>query len=159
MAFLIDGNNLIGQIPALNIKDPTSRNRLIFRLLIFQKVKKTRIILVFDGPPDLTLSENTFQEIPFSVHYPTFDEDADTVIKDIISKQTDLRQFHVVSSDREIQMYARTKGAKSLNCANFNQMLKRTMREHKKLAEMEKNTSTPSPLEVKHWVDIFSSKK
>ena len=159
MAFLVDGNNLIGQTPTLSVKDPKSRHRLIFRLLIFQKVKNTRVILVFDGPPDLSLSENTFQGIPFSVHHPAFDEDADMVIKDIISKQTDLRQFHVVSSDREIQTYARSKGAKSLNCVEFNRMLKQTMREHKNLSEMEKNTATPSPLEVKHWTDIFNLKK
>ena len=32
-------------------------------------------------------------------------------------------------------------------------------RGHIVLAEMEKDTTTPSPLEIKHWIDIFSSKK
>ena len=159
MAFLIDGNNLIGQTPGLSIKDPKSRHYLVFRLLIFQKVKNTRVMLVFDGPPDLSLSEDTFQGIPFTVYYPAYDEDADTVIKNIISKQTDTRQFHVVSADREIRMCARSKGAKSLNCADFNRMLKQALRKQKKLAEMEKDTVTPSPLEIKHWIDILSSKK
>lgn len=159
MAFLIDGNNLIGQTPSLSVKDPKSRQRLIFRLLIFQKIKNTRVILVFDGHPDLSLPADMFQGVPFSVHYPAFEEDADTVIKDIISKQTDLRQFHVVSSDRDLQTYARSQGAKSLNCDDFNRMLKQTIREHKKLAELEKNVSLPSPLEIKHWIEIFNTKK
>jgi predicted RNA-binding protein with PIN domain len=159
MAYLIDGNNLIGHHPSLSLKNPKSRYHLISKLLIFQKVKNTRMIIVFDGPPDLDLLGDKFPEIPLSVHYPALDQNADMIIKNIIAKQTDLRRFFVVTSDRDLQSYARSKGAQGINCENFNRMLKKAIREHKKSTEMEKDVSMPSPLEVKHWSDIFKTQK
>ena len=159
MPYLIDGNNFIGHLSSASLKDPHSRLHLISRLLHFQKVKNTRIILVFDGPPDPDLSDKTFAGIPFSVIYPEYDQNADSVIKEIISKQTDLRQFFVVSSDREIKYNARSQGAKSLSCREFNRRLKEALKEYRKNAEMEKHVRTPTPLEIEHLTDIFKQKK
>jgi predicted RNA-binding protein with PIN domain len=159
MPYLIDGNNLIGNMPDLSLRNRVDRYRLLMRLLNFQQFKNTRIILVFDGPPDDNFSSEKFQGIPFSVRTPPIGENADMVIQDIISQETDLRQFFVVSSDREIQRYARASGAKSLKCEEFMRELKAARREHRESAEMEKQEEFPSPLEVKHWAEIFRSKK
>jgi predicted RNA-binding protein with PIN domain len=157
--YLIDGNNFIGHLSSESLKDPHSRHHLISRLLNFQKVKKTRIMLVFDGPPDPDLSDKAFNGIPFSVIYPPEDQNADSVIKEIISRQTDLRQFYVVSSDREIKYNARSQGAKSLSCQEFNRQLKEALKEYRKNAEMEKHVQTPTPLEIEYLTHIFKKKK
>ncbi|MFW6124112.1 MAG: NYN domain-containing protein [Acidobacteriota bacterium] len=159
MPYLIDGNNFIGYLPTLEIKSPESRYELISRLIIFQKVKHTRVMVVFDGPPDPNLIDEDFKGMSFYVLYPDFGQDADTVIKKIISKETDLRQFFVVSSDREIKFFAKSKGAKSLNCQEFNKQLKKALKRYKKIMELEKNVEFPSPLEVKFWSKIFERKK
>jgi predicted RNA-binding protein with PIN domain len=159
MPYLIDGNNLIGHLPFLEIKSPESRLELISRLIIFQKVKNTRVMVVFDGPPDPNISEEDFKGMSFYVYYPDFGQNADTVIKKIISKETDLRQFFVVSSDREIKFFAKSKGAKSINCQEFNRQLKKALKKYKKNMEMEKNVELPSPLEVKLWSKLFERKK
>ncbi|HZX11609.1 MAG TPA: NYN domain-containing protein [Acidobacteriota bacterium] len=159
MPYLIDGNNLIGYLPTLKIRSNESRYELISRLIIFQKVKNTRVMVVFDGPPDPNLTEEDFKGIPFFVHYPDFGQNADTVIKKIISKETDLRRFFVVSSDNEIKFYAKSKGAKSLNCQEFNKQLKKALKKYKKIMELEKNVEPPSPLEVKLWSNLFERKK
>ena len=159
MPYLIDGNNLIGHMPDLSLKNRVDRYRLISRLLNFQRVKKTRIILVFDGPPDENFAPDKFQGIPFSVRFPAMDENADMVIQEIISQETDLRQFFVVSTDREIRRFASASGAKSLKCEEFLRELKAARREHRENAEMEKQEEFPSPLEVKHWTEIFRIKK
>ncbi len=159
MPYLIDGNNLIGYIPAYDIKDPRSRYRLIAALLIFQSIKKRRIILVFDGPPDPNITDSEFREKSFSIIYPPPEENADSVIKDVISKQTDLRNFFVVSTDHDIRKYAYMKGAKSLTCKEFSRQLNETRKEYKKLLEMEKNVTLPSPLEVDYWKKIFDTEK
>jgi hypothetical protein len=65
----------------------------------------------------------------------------------------------VVSSDREIKDYARKEGAKPLTCVEFNKELKSVLKKHKKQRELEKNVDFPSPLEVDHWIDIFTTKK
>ena len=159
MPYLIDGNNFIGHLSSTALKDPRSRLDLISRLLNFQKVKNTRIILVFDGPPDPDLSDKTFAGMPFSIIYPKFDQNADAVIKEIISKQTDLRRFLVVSSDREIKDNARSQGAKSLSCREFNRQLKEALKVFRKNAEMEKPVQPPTPLEIEQLTDIFKQKK
>lgn len=159
MPYLIDGNNLIGYLPTLEIKAPESRYELISRLLIFQKVKNTRVIVVFDGAPDPNISEEDFEGMSFYVFYPDMGQNADEIIKKIISKETDLRRFFVVSSDREIQFYAKSKGAQSLNCQEFNKQLKRALKKYKKTMEWEKNVELPSPLEVKFWSKLFERKK
>ncbi len=159
MPYLIDGNNLLGHMPDLSLKNRVDRYRLLSRLLSFQQVKNTRVILVFDGPPDDNFAPEKFQGIPFSVRSPAAEENADMVIQDIISQETDLRQFFVVSSDREIRRYAHAKGAKSIKCEEFLRELKAARREHRESAEMEKQEEFPSPLEIKHWAEIFRKNK
>ena len=159
MAYLIDGNNFIGHISALALRDPRSKHRLISSLKKFQKQKKTRVLVVFDGPPDPDLISEQFREKNFSVIFPSPEQNADKVIKEIISKETDLRRFFVVSSDREIKNFAKSKGAKPLSCKDFNRKLKSTLKEHREYLEEEKRQDTPSSLEVKQWLKIFKDKR
>lgn len=157
MPYLIDGNNLIGHIPSLELSDPTSKHHLVAQLWIFQKAKNTKIILVFDGPPDPDLYGERLQSKAFSVIWPDWEESADTVIKRHIKKQTDLRHFFVVSSDREIKSFARANKAQVLDCGEFHKLLKAALKEYKKAKSMSKEEVTLSPLEVDHWLEIFGA--
>lgn len=132
---------------------------LVSKLQRFQHQKKTRVLVVFDGAPDLNLIGENYQRKNFSVLFPSFDQNADDAIKEIISKQTDLRRFFVVSSDREIKDFAKTKGAKSLSCEEFERELKSVLREHRKSLEEEKNVTPPSSFEINQWLKIFKDKK
>ena len=159
MAYLIDGNNFIGFIAQSELRNPQYRYKLIGRLLAFQEIKNTKIYLVFDGPPDPNITDSVFPENKFSVLYPERGSNADAVIMELILKQTDRRQFFVVSSDREIKDFSRQNGAKKMDCKEFNRLLKATLNEHKKLTANEKNFTFPSPLEVHNWMDIFKKKQ
>jgi predicted RNA-binding protein with PIN domain len=159
MAYLIDGSNFIGHTSPHEHRDPRSKRELTAKLWIFYKMKRTKVVLVFDGPPDPKISAQTFPERSLSVVFPEMDTNADTLIKEIISQQEILKKFYVVSSDREIKDYARKKGAKSLTCEEFNKQLKPVLKEHKKQRELEKHVHFPSPLEVDQWIDIFETKK
>ncbi len=159
MPYLIDGNNLIGDIPDLDLGDRGSRFQLIARLVRFQKIHNTRVIVVFDGPPDELLDNPGPSSPPVSVFFPEAGHRADSVIEDIIQQQTDLRRFYVVSSDREIRDFARLQGAKSLDCAAFNKRMKKAQKEYRERAALDKQNEELSPLEVRHWGEVFSSKK
>jgi predicted RNA-binding protein with PIN domain len=157
MPYLIDGSNLIGHSPHLDLSDPRSKKKLVAQLAIFQAIKKTKIILVFDGPPDPDLVGEKFRRKEFSVFWPDMEESADTVIERWIEKQTDLRHLTVVSSDREIKTFAKMNGAKVLDCEKFHQLLKSALKEHKESKSMNKEDVTLSPLEVDHWLEIFGA--
>lgn len=159
MAYLIDGNNFIGHASSYALKDPRAKYELVSKLLIFQRLKRTKIHLVFDGPLDSHLRTERLQKKSFSVIYPALDENADHVIEVIISKQSDLRRFYVVSSDREIRNFARAKGAKSLSCKEFNRELKAALRKYEKSLEWQKKDTELSPFEVDQWIKIFKDKK
>ncbi len=158
MPYLIDGNNFLGFITPSGFKDQRAKHDLVLRLRVFQKLKGTKVILVFDGHPDPNLPLKTYREKKFLVLYPAPDQNADQLIKEIILKQTDLRRFIVVSSDREIKNFAQAKGAKALNCEEFSRQLRKSWKEIKKAREEEKSVSPPSPLEVDQWLEIFKGK-
>lgn len=159
MAYLIDGNNFLGFSYPLHFKDPGTKNKLIRKLLIFQKATRAKIILVFDGapPPDFLKEKNVKKK--FQIIYPAYGQNADTVIKEIIDGQKDMKKFFVVSSDREIKNFARLKGAKALSSKEFNVKLKQILKENQKAMELEKNMTLPTSLEVSLWLDVFKDKK
>lgn len=158
MAYLIDGNNFLGHISPSSRNTPRSRYNLIIRLLKFQRVKRTRIILVFDGSPDPNLMEKQLHRKRFSLLYPHPGESADERIKEVILKETDLRRFYVVSSDRALQRFARSKGAKTLYCEEFKRELTKALRAYNKAQDEEKNIPSPSSLEITQWLEVFSGK-
>jgi predicted RNA-binding protein with PIN domain len=159
VAYLIDGNNFIGHSSPAELRDPQSKHRLVLKLQKFQRQKKTRVLVVFDGSPDPDFIDEKFRKKYFSVIFPSFDQNADEVIKEIISKQTDLRRFFVVSSDREIKNFAKAKGAKSLSCEEFERELKSMLKEHRESKADEKKVAPPSSLEINQWLKIFKNKK
>jgi len=157
MPFLIDGNNLIGHMPTLDLSDPRSKRRLVDQLAMFQAAKKTKIILVFDGPMDPDLAGDDFRRKEFSILWPDMEESADSIIKKQIKIQTDLRRLYVVSSDREIQNFARKNKAKTLDCQQFHKRMRWALKEYKESQAMNKDDAALTSLEVEHWLDIFGA--
>lgn len=158
MAYLIDGNNFLGRTISPVYRDPQHRYDLARRLLIFQRVTRSRVILVFDGPPDPRLLEAEAPGGKFSVLFPPPGETADAVIKDLLASLKDLRRFFLVSSDRELRAFARSRGARVLTCAEFDGMLKEAVKANRRSREMSKTTEKHSPLELDLWSEVFTKK-
>ncbi|MGA2363251.1 MAG: NYN domain-containing protein [Candidatus Aminicenantales bacterium] len=157
MAYLIDGNNLLGRIAPHELKERSGREGLVGRLLGFQKVTHSRIHLVFDGNPE---RERTAVAVnpKFTILYPGEGQSADDVIEDVILRLTDRRRFFVVSSDRAIRECAKANGVTAVTSEVFARELKTALKERKKQKEMEKRVEAPSPLEVNLWDEVFKSK-
>lgn len=159
MAYLIDGNNFLGFSFPGEHRDPENKRILIRKLLAFQRQTRSKIILIFDGRPVEDLAGMSSAKGKFEIIYPAEGETADSVIKDILSRQTDFRKLFVVSSDRDIKAFAAMKGARPLTSKEFNDELKKVLKERKKAREMEKHVERPSSLEVRLWEDVFREKK
>src|SRR5512143_3744629 len=154
MAYLIDGNNLLGRIAPHELRERSGREGLVVRLLAFQKVTRARIHLVFDGNPEPTPTDVPVNP-KFVIHYPGEGQSADDVIKDMIDRQTDRRRFFVVSSDRAIRELARKKGLEAVTSDVFARELKAVLKEGKKRRELEKRTEAPTDLEIDLWDEVF----
>src|SRR5512137_2528320 len=137
MAYLIDGNNLLGRIAPQELRQRTGRDGLVVRLLAYQRVTRARIHLVFDGNPEPTPTDVPVNP-KFTIHYPGEGQSADDVIRDMIARQTDRRRFFVVSSDRAIRELAKKRGLDSVTSDIFARELKAALKEGKKMRELEK---------------------
>lgn len=157
MAYLIDGNNLLGRIAPHELRERSGREGLVVRLLAFQRVTRSRIHLVFDGNPEQTPTDIVVNP-KFTIHYPGEGQSADDIIKDMIARQTDRRRFFVVSSDRAIRDLARKKGLEAVTSDLFARELKAAIKEGKKRRELEKRTDAPTGLEIDLWDEVFKSK-
>jgi predicted RNA-binding protein with PIN domain len=157
MAFLIDGNNLLGHLFPGGHRDPALRILLIRRLQAFQRQTRTRVILVFDGPPpdDAPLPAGD----KFTVVFPPEGESADTAIEDYISRPRDRRNLVVVTSDRALRTFARAAGAVSLPCDAFSRELKKVLRARREARELEKFDDAATKLEVELWAQAFARKR
>jgi len=158
MAYLIDGNNLLGRIAPHELRERSGRDGLVVRLLAFQKVTRARIHLVFDGNPEQTPTDVVVNP-KFTIHYPGEGQSADDVITDMIGRQTDRRRFFVVSSDRAIREMARKKGLEALTSDVFARELKAALKEGKTRRELEKRMAAPTGLEIDLWDEVFRSKR
>jgi predicted RNA-binding protein with PIN domain len=157
MAYLIDGNNLLGRIAPHELRERSGRDGLVARLLAFQRVTRARVHLVFDGNPETTPTEIVVNP-KFTIHYPGEGGSADDVIRDMIAAQTDRRRFFVVTSDRALRDLAKKKGLAAVTSDVFARELKTALKEGKKRRELDKRTEEPTGLEVELWDEMFRSK-
>jgi predicted RNA-binding protein with PIN domain len=153
MPYIIDGNNLIGHAPDLELGDPGSRAGLISRLLAFQRATRKRIMLVFDGPAGDagTVPVNA----KFTIHTPAAGQSADDVIIELLARLVDRRNVVVVSTDREIRDAARARGVRTITSPEFARELRHEARAGRRERELDKRVAAPTPLETRLWDEVF----
>lgn len=135
--------------------DRASRSRLVGRLLLFQKITRSRIFLVFDGRPPV---DGHFLKLnaKFTVLFPQPGQSADRLIEELLSQKKDRRYFLVVSSDRGVKDIARTRGTKTISSDEFLKELKRLLKEKRKDRELEKQNENSTPLEISIWDELLT---
>ncbi len=155
MPYIIDGNNLIGSSPDISLEDANSRTEIIAIVKKFQKKKKNKIIIVFDGEPTtFSPEENPNEKI--IVKYPPIGDSADDEIKRILEGYTHFKDVILITSDRELKDVAKKKGAKVINSIEFYYELKRVYRATGRIEMKQKRIDTElSEGEVDQWMKIF----
>jgi predicted RNA-binding protein with PIN domain len=158
MAYLVDGNNLLGVLFPGHHRDPDNKLKLIRRLIAFHRARRVRVVLIFDGAPIPDPAEMVLPGERFEILHPPSGETADSVFREILESRRDLRRTVVVSSDREIRTFAGKRGAKSLSSPEFAAELRRALDERRAARELEKDNRRPSSLEVRFWSELFKDK-
>jgi len=121
MWILVDGYNLIRQWPELAMLDradlQSGREALLQELRGYQRAKRHRVTVIFDGRERGGISGGTEKAGGIEVRYSRQGETADEVIAQLVAKAG--AGAVVVSSDREIQAAARRHGAAPLPAEEF----------------------------------------
>jgi predicted RNA-binding protein with PIN domain len=116
--YVIDGNNLLGSWGGPAVPGD-GRAEVLRRVVAFCRAKGARAVLVFDGVPFRPDLES--QQIgAVSVRFPAAGRDADSLIHEIVDGAARPGELVVVTSDKPLYSYARTRGAQVLRAHEWN---------------------------------------
>lgn len=151
MPYIIDGHNLIGSIPGINLSDPDDEQQLIGQLLTYFARIGKQATLYFDRRAPGEEKERRLGNL--HIRFITLPQTADDAIrKHLHNLRGRARNYTVVSSDHQIQQAARLSGARVLDSQRFVRLLfsRQTAPD-----EDEKTEKILSELEIQHWEMLF----
>lgn len=157
MAYLIDGHNLIGQLPDLSLHDPDDEAKLVQKLIGFAARTGKRCLVIFDsGLPGGKSRLSTGQvEVVFASSRTT----ADSVMKERIKAARDPGQWVVVSNDHEVINAAVARRMSVLRSVEFVPQLRPTTpppkRKQPKVDDDKAKNAHVSAAEVEAWLKLF----
>jgi predicted RNA-binding protein with PIN domain len=131
MLIAIDGYNFIKQSPQLRRLEPRglqkAREGLIERLAEYKRLKGHAITVVYDGGAQGTLAEQRERSRGIEIIFSRPGEKADDVLKRLSAEKRE--GITVVTSDREVALFAEKKGAIAIPVSDFAEKMERAKRE------------------------------
>ncbi len=154
--YLIDGHNLIGQLPDISLTDPNDEALLVQKLISLVARAKVFCVVVFDhGLPGGSSKMSTRSvRVVFASHGSS----ADRVMIDRIHKEREPQKWTVVSSDNEVLSTARRYKMQTLTSAQFTGILRRPPPPAKPGRDEAAHVHV-SEKEVEEWLRIFNEGK
>lgn len=149
MRYLIDGHNLIGQIPDLDLTDPHDEAKLVERLKAYMGRKRKRCIVVFDGGLPGGRSRD-LSTASVDVRFAHGGTNADAIIMERIRSTRDSGSLIVVSADHEILAAARRRRIEVITPRDFADAMRAPV--------LPDDTDTDphlTPDEIDEWLDLF----
>jgi predicted RNA-binding protein with PIN domain len=152
MPLLIDGHNLIGQMPDLRLDDPDDEAKLVARLRTYCARERKRATVVFDHGLPGGWSE-ALSGAGVSVVFASAGRSADSILRERIREARDPRALLVVSSDRAVIAAAKVGRVRLMRAEVFAGRLGAPARS----TESEQEPQL-SPEEVEEWLRVFGEK-
>ncbi len=148
LRLVIDGYNYICASMGLSGSHPgrmdpiEERGALIDKLLIYKKLKRAKISVIFDGGR----SNNTYRSREtrkgIEITYSRSGEEADAIIKEMSKAQG--KGLTIVTSDRELGSYCEARGAVIIRSGEFHDLLEMALYADMKGVEEDGDGQTPS---------------
>jgi predicted RNA-binding protein with PIN domain len=125
MAYLVDGNNVMGQRVGWHKDKAGARRGLLDELARFVAAKHVRVTVVFDGAPAEFFPDGASYR-GVRVHYAARNSNADERIKSLVEAARERRTLKVVTSDRALADYVRQCGVQVIRSGEFRRQLAET---------------------------------
>ncbi len=156
MPLLVDGHNLIGQVPGLSLADADDEAQLVLLLRRWSTAKRGRqVIVVFDrgvyGHPQ------QLNGYGISCYFARSPQDADAELIKRLRALARPRDWTLVTSDRQIAKIAADRGVKTIGSREFAQQLGgsgRPARPARPPAHEQPDVRL-SQAEIEEWMRIF----
>jgi predicted RNA-binding protein with PIN domain len=147
MPYLIDGHNLIGQMPDLSLADPDDERKLVelLRAFLVRTGKKGAVIFDKGQPGGGTQWSNNVLEVRFAPMPKT----ADDVIRERLMREKNPRGLVVVTADQALATAARRVRATVTPSADFAREMKL------KPSTLRKKEANLTAEEIEAWEKEF----
>ena len=156
MPYLIDGHNLIGQLPDISLLDPNDEAQLVQKLAGFVARTKKRCVVVFDqGLPG---GESRMSTRGVKVIFAPHRSNADHVIMNRIKRESNPKEWTVVSNDNDVLSMARRHRMDALRSSEFIQLMKRPPAPPKPGYDEAADIKL-SEDEVEEWLRLFGAEE
>jgi uncharacterized protein len=153
MPILIDGHNLIGQMPNINLADPDDEARLVMLLRRYAARKKGRkIVVIFDG--GIYGHPEQLNGYGVEARFARSPSDADSELIKRIRTIKRRDEWIVVSSDRAVAGVAQAHGVPVLSAQIFARRLV-ALDQPRASLNAKRNDRPLSPAEVEEWLRVF----
>ncbi len=154
MHYLIDGHNLIGKLPDIDLSDPNDEVKLVLKLRQWTaKRRKRRVTVYFDGGLPGGKSRN-LSSGPVKVVFASSGKTADALLISQLRKVKDAGAHRLVTSDMQIVRVAKQKRVGTLSAENFAAQLATDLTP--KVAKSEEaDEPQMSDAEVAEWLELF----
>jgi len=159
MHYLIDGHNLIAQIPDIELKDPYDEAKLVLRLRSWVAAGgKRQVTVIFDGGLPggewRHLSRGRVKAI-----FASEGQTADALLMNRIIMAQNPSAFTLVTSDREILAQAKARRMSAISSEAFAQRLDEVGGSRLVKESRAKSPPTEDPIlsqeEVDEWLELF----
>ncbi len=122
---IIDGYNFIRQSDDLRELDRQAlefgREALIEKLVVYKRIKRHKVTLVFDGSQKYFFPENSSSWKGVGIKFSRHGETADSLIRKMAEREKE--KAVVVSNDREVIRFAAARGAGIIESGDFEDKL------------------------------------
>ena len=151
MHYLIDGHNLIGQMPGISLADPDDEQKLIAALRAFLvRVNKQGVVIFDKGLPG---GAGKWSNAVLEVRFAQGGKSADDLILARVKADRNPGGLIVVSGDNEIMAAAKQAGARAMRASDF----AAKMQDKPKAARKKEDGLSPD--EVAFWEEAFKKKR
>jgi len=155
MQWLIDGHNLIGQMPGLRLDDPHDEEKLLEHMRSYRARTGHHLTVVFDSGQTYH-SAQTKKQGGITVQFAPSGKTADQIIMRRLRKVKNPQATMVVSSDRAVQRAAQQAGVRILDAKAFAQQLLQQDSAGQGQDEGSRADVNLSPNEVDEWLNLFN---
>ncbi|MAS36393.1 MAG: hypothetical protein CL610_20490 [Anaerolineaceae bacterium] len=153
MPYMIDGHNLIGQLPDISLDDPNDEALLVQKLIGFTARTSKTCVVVFDyGLPG---GKSRMSTRVVQVVFASQRSSADRVMMERIGKIKDPRNWTIVSSDNDVLETARSRKMQTLSSPEFADLMQSPPRPVIDVGE-QADVKLSSD-EVDEWLNFFQT--
>lgn len=157
MHFLIDGHNLIGQLPNLSLADPNDEEKLVASLRRYRARTGHKVTVIFDAGHTYQ-SPQTKKIGGVTVQFAPQGRTADQIISRRLQRVKNPQGWLIVSSDRAVQQTARRRQVRILTGQEFAQQLFQNDPESDQEAGSWEDVRL-SAEEVDEWLTLFKRRR